>query len=220
MYWYYMTISSLHKHVYTSMYAYIRVQTFLFAFEKGANRSWTRYLLHASCRTNPYTTGVQTSALDLCFQVCWLQCIYSLPSPSVSAPGGWCRIYRAAPQPPAMTQDSLGAQHSAVQLPTQLSRLDTCCWWDPSGSSLCENRDVLWPMRCVAYVRCELCKQSAQQQRMVPKILEKRLAHSLMLWDAMRRRGHSEFDMSLDTTRIDISESSHFWTLTYVSCQW
>ncbi len=40
------------------------------------------------------------------------------------------------------------------------------------------DRDVLWPMLCVAYVRCELCKQSARQRHMVPKIeLETRLAH-------------------------------------------
>jgi hypothetical protein len=37
--------------------------------------------------------------------LCCHQCIHSLPLPSVSAPGGWCRIDRAAPPPPAMTQD-------------------------------------------------------------------------------------------------------------------
>ncbi len=42
----------------------------------------------------------------------------------------------------------------------------------------CENSDVLWPMLCVAYARCELCKPSAWQLRIVPKIeLETRTAH-------------------------------------------
>ncbi len=173
----------------------------MYLLKKSVSRTRTRDLLHTVRIILSCTTGVHTLTLE-----CWpiLFWVY-IEICIICAPGAWCRIDSAS-------SSMLGTQHVAVQRPTlytaqRLSRMDTCCWRDLSVSSLCWNSVVLQPTLCVAYVRCELCKQCAQQLCMISKLSKTKLAY-VVEWDEKAwGLGRSEFDTSLGRPRIEISES-------------
>ena len=108
---------------------------------------------------------------------------------------------------------SLGTQHLAVQRPTELSRSDTYWWWDLLGNSLCESRDVLWPMLCVAMPVWDVsCARRVHGNG--AWFLKFWIPDKLMQQDAIRRLGRSEsYTVSIGLVssflKAHISESLH-----------
>ena len=168
----------LHKRIYdiitTGIYWYSPTESVMYPFKKKVSKTRTRDFPHTVRRISPCTTGVYTLTLECRPILFWVYIDICI----ICAPRAWCCIDGAGPAAPCWARNMWQFNNLYfTQLSTQLSRFDTCCWRDLSVSPLCWNSDVLQPMLCVAYVRCELCKQSAQQPCMIPKILKTRLAY-------------------------------------------